>query len=65
MVVRELVSHNSRDVFAAVRSNEVCTAGVVGKELGHIVDAVVERDKTPTGITEVLRRDHRQGRHFS
>ena len=42
MVVGEFVRHNGGDIFSEVGLNEVCSAGVVGKELGDVVDLVVE-----------------------
>lgn len=42
VIVGELVGHDGGHVFAAVRGYEVGSAGVVGKELGDIVDSVVE-----------------------
>ena len=42
MIVGEFVGHDGGDVFATVGGNEVGSAGVVGKELGDVVDSVVE-----------------------
>ena len=59
----ELVGHDGGHVFAAVRGNEVGSAGVVGKELGDIVDSVVECHQTPAGIREIFRGDDGERRH--